>query len=259
VGGLQVLVKELLDAGLLDGDCMTCTGETLAEQLARLDPPAPDGTVVHSLASPYRATGGLRLLHGNLAPDGGAVIKVAGIERGMEDGVFVGRARVFNGQATLISALGNEPDTFRDRDIAIVRYEGPRGSPGMPEMLDPTSKITTLCRQRNITVALLTDGRFSGGSIGLVVGHVAPEAFLGGPIALLEDGDTIVINLNTDRVDCRELESAEELQTRLAAWQRATDNNRGLHPHARPVTNRLLARMRATARPALKGAGTDSP
>ncbi|MDQ1477950.1 MAG: dihydroxy-acid dehydratase [Actinomycetota bacterium] len=257
VGGLQVVVKELLDVGLLDGDCMTCTGETLAEQLARLDPPAPDGTILYAVASPYKATGGLRLLHGNLAPDGGAVIKVAGIERGLEDGMFVGRVRVFNGQAALLSALADAPDSFRDRDIAVVRYEGPRGSPGMPEMLDPTSKITTMCRRRNITVALLTDGRFSGGSIGLVVGHVAPEAFLGGPLALLEDGDTIVIDLNTDRLDCRELESADELQTRRTAWQRATKTNNGLHPHARTVTNRLLARMRATARPALEGAGTD--
>jgi dihydroxy-acid dehydratase len=257
VGGLQVVVKELLDVGLLDGDCMTCTGETLAEQLARLDPPAPDGTILYTVASPYKATGGLRLLHGNLAPDGGAVIKVAGIERGLEDGMFVGRVRVFNGQAALLSALADAPDSFRDRDIAVVRYEGPRGSPGMPEMLDPTSKITTMCRRRNITVALLTDGRFSGGSIGLVVGHVAPEAFLGGPLALLEDGDTIVIDLNTDRLDCRELESADELQTRRTAWQRATKTNNGLHPHARTVTNRLLARMRATARPALQGAGTD--
>src|SRR5262249_9588933 len=156
-------------AGLIDGDCITCTGETLAEQVVRLDPPAPDGSVVYPVAAPYKTTGGLRLLHGNLAPDGGAVIKVAGVERGMDDGVFVGRARIFNGQAALISALRDAPHSFQDRDIAVVRYEGPRGSPGMPEMLDPTSKITTMCRQRNITVALLTDGRFSGGSIGLVV------------------------------------------------------------------------------------------
>jgi dihydroxy-acid dehydratase len=259
VGGLQVVVKELLDAGLLDGDCITCTGETLAEQLARLDSAAPDGRVLYRAASPYKRTGGLRLLHGNLAPDGGAVIKVAGVESGLDDGVFVGRARIFNGQAALISALRDAPDSFRDCDIAVVRYEGPRGSPGMPEMLDPTSKITMLCRQKNITVALLTDGRFSGGSIGLVVGHVAPEAFLGGPIALLEDGDTIVVDLNTDRIDCRELESPSEQQARRAAWQHATDTNNGVPRTAPSVTNRLLARMRATARPALQGAGIAIP
>jgi dihydroxy-acid dehydratase len=259
VGGLQVVVKELLEAGLLDGGCTTCTGETLHDLIARLDPPAPDGQVVYTVASPYKPTGSLRLLHGNLAPDGGAVIKVAGIERGLDDGVFVGRVRVFNGQAALITALADDADSFRDCDIAVVRYEGPRGSPGMPEMLDPTSKITTLCRQRGITVALLTDGRFSGGSIGLVVGHVAPEAFLGGPIALLQDGDTIVIDLNTDRIDCRELESTDMRQSRAANWQTATATNNGLHPHAQPVTNRLLARMRATARPALEGAGISTP
>jgi dihydroxy-acid dehydratase len=259
VGGLQVVVKEPLDAGLLDGDCITCTGETLAEQLARLDPPGPDGRVLYGAASPYKRTGGLRLLHGNLAPDGGAVIKVAGVESGLDDGVFVGRARIFNGQAALISALRDAPHSFRDSDIAVVRYEGPRGSPGMPEMLDPTSKITTLCRQKNITVALLTDGRFSGGSIGLVVGHVGPEAFLGGPIALLEDGDTIVVDLNTDRIDCRELESPGEQQGRRAAWQLATDTNNGVPRTAPSITNRLLARMRATARPALQGAGMAIP
>jgi dihydroxy-acid dehydratase len=258
IGGLPVVVNELFRGGLLDGDALTCTGETLAEQLARLDPPTPDGTVVHSLAAPYKAIGGLRLLHGNLAPSGGAVIKVSGIEHGVEDGVFVGRVRVFNGQAALIAALAEVPESFADRDVAVVRYEGPRGSPGMPEMLDPTSKITTMCRQRDITVALMTDGRFSGGSTGLIVGHVGPEALLGGPIALLEDGDTIVIDLNSDRIDCRELAAADEEQTRRAGWQRATDANNGLHPHANVVTNRMLSRMRATARPALQGAGMDS-
>jgi len=257
VGGLQVIIKELLDADLLDGDCITCTGETLSQQVARLDPPSPDGAVLHTLAAPYKTIGGLRLLRGNLAPDGGAVIKVSGIEGGVEDGRFVGRTRVFNGQAALISALDHDPESFADGDIAVVRYEGPRGSPGMPEMLDPTSKITTMCRQRNITVALMTDGRFSGGSTGLIVGHVAPEAFVGGPIALLEDGDTIVMDLNADRIDCRELESSAESGARRSAWHRATQTNGGLHPEAQPVTNRLLKRMRATARPALQGAGTD--
>jgi dihydroxy-acid dehydratase len=254
-GGLQVIVKELLDAGFLDGSCLTCTGETLSEQIQRLNPPAPDGDVIHSVAKPYKATGGLRLLAGNLAPQGGAVLKVAGIESGVENGVFTGRARVFNSEAALLDTLEHSPDTFNDRDIAVVRYEGPRGAPGMPEMLDPTSRITTLGRQRNITIGLMTDGRFSGGSIGLVIGHVAPEAYLGGPIALVDDGDTILIDLNRDRLDCRELDDSAELERRTRAWQEQTSRNGGVHPGVKPVGNRLLERMRSTARSALQGAG----
>ena len=117
---------------------------------------------------------------------------MAGVEGGVNDGVFTGRARVFNGERDLIDALDHHPDSFGDNDMVVIRYVGPRGAPGMPELLDPTSRITALCRQRNITIALMTDARFSGGSVGLVIGHVAPEAFLGGPIALVEDGDTIV-------------------------------------------------------------------
>jgi dihydroxy-acid dehydratase len=254
-GGLQVVVKELLDAGFLDGDCITCTGETLAEQVRRLAPPSPDGEVIHSVAKPYKETGGLRLLGGNIAPEGGAVLKVAGIEGGVENGVFSGRARVFNGEAALLDALEHAPETFSDRDLAVVRYEGPRGAPGMPEMLDPTSRITTLCRQRRITVGLMTDGRFSGGSIGLVIGHVAPEAFVGGPIALIEEGDTIVVDLNADRLDCRELSDSAELERRTRAWREQADRTGGIHPEVKPVSNRLLARMRGTARAALQGAG----
>ena len=103
---------------------------------------------------------------------------------------------MFNGERSLIEALDQRPDTFEDNDMVVIRYEGPRGAPGMPELLDPTSRITALCRQRQITIALMTDARFSGGSVGLVIGHVAPEALLGGPIALVEDGDTIVVDLN---------------------------------------------------------------
>ena len=150
-GGLQVIVKELLDAGFLDGTAMTCTGETLAEQVARLAPPAPDHEVIYSVKKPFKDTGGLRLLRGNLAPDGGAILKVAGVEGGVTDGVFTGRARVFNGERDLIDALDHHPDTFGDNDMVVIRYAGPRGAPGMPELLDPTSRITALCRQRNIT------------------------------------------------------------------------------------------------------------
>ncbi len=254
-GGLQVIVKELLDAGLLDGEAVTCTGETLAEQVHRLDPPAPDGDVIHAVAKPYKDTGGLRLLRGNLAPDGGAVLKIAGVEGGLRDGVFRGQARVFNSERQLIDALETDPDSFADRDMVVIRYEGPRGAPGMPELLDPTSRITALCRQRGITIALMTDARFSGGSVGLVVGHVAPEALLGGPIAMIENGDEIVIDVDADRMDCVALDDADEHARRAREWREAADANGGIHPDAAPVTSRVLARMRATARPALRGAG----
>ncbi len=254
-GGLQVIVKELLDAGLLDGDAVTCTGETLAEQVRRLDPPAPDGDVIHPIAKPFKDTGGLRLLHGNLAPDGGAILKIAGIEGGLQDGVFRGRARVFNSERDLIGALEQEPESFADHDMVVIRYEGPRGAPGMPELLDPTSRITALCRARGITIALMTDARFSGGSVGLVIGHVAPEAYLGGPIALIQDGDTIVIDVTADSMDCEELADDAEAARRSEAWQAAADANDGVHPDVTTVSSRVLRRMRSSARPALRGAG----
>ena len=254
-GGLPVIVRELLDAGLLDGDCLTCTGETLAGQVARLAPPAPDGDVIHPLTAPFKPTGGLRLLRGNLAPDGGAVIKLAGVEGGMADGRFTGRARVFDSEAALIQALASDPDRFADRDVVVIRYEGPRGAPGMPELLDPTSRITALCRRRGITIALMTDARFSGGSVGLVIGHVSPEAALGGPIALIEDGDTIVVDVNHNTLDCTELDDAATLAARQARWQAEAERNDGIHPLVRPADTRLLRRMRSRALPPLQGAG----
>lgn len=257
-GGLQVIVRELLDAGFLDGTALTCTGETLAEQVRRLDPPGPDLDVIHSVAKPFKNTGGLRLLRGNLAPDGGAILKVAGVEGGMIGGVFTGRARIFNGERELIDALKQDPDSFTDKDMVVIRYLGPRGAPGMPELLDPTSRITALCRRKGITIALMTDARFSGGSVGLVIGHVGPEAFLGGPIALLEDGDTIVVDINNDSMDCTELSVAAVQARRADAWRAAAEANGGIHPAVTPVTSRVLTRMRATARPALQGGGMKS-
>ena len=257
-GGLQVIVKQLLDAGFLDGSCLTCTGESLAEQVRRLAPPAPDGDVIHTIATPFKKTGGLRLLRGNLAPEGGAILKVAGVEGGIKDGVFTGRARVFDNEQALIAALEATPDVFADHDMVVIRYEGPRGAPGMPELLDPTSRITTLCRRKGITIALMTDARFSGGSVGLVIGHVAPEAYLGGPIALIEDGDTIVVDLNQDRLDCRELVDEAVRARRADAWRTAARQHGGVYPAVKPVTNRLLKRMRFGARPALEGAGMAS-
>ncbi len=254
-GGLQAIVSELLRAGFLDGTAMTCTGETLSEQIDRLAPPPPDHEVIYSVERPFKSSGGLRLLRGNLAPDGGAILKLAGVESGIVDGRFIGRARVFNSERTLIVALDERPDEFLDNDMVVIRYEGPRGAPGMPEMLDPTSKITSLCRKRGITIALMTDARFSGGSVGLVIGHVAPEALLGGPIALVEDGDTITVDVNEDLLSCRELDDPEVLARRKAQWQSQVDRHGGLHPDATVVTHRVLRRMRDTALPALRGGG----
>lgn len=257
VGGLPVIVKELLDGGLLDGSCVTCTGETLAQQIIRLKPRAPDGTVIYPLDKPYKPTGGLRFLKGNLAPDGGAILKVAGVEGGLEGGVFTGTAHTYDSEQSLIDALENTPDKFQDHDMVVIRYGGPRGGPGMPELLDPTSRITALCHERNITIALMTDARFSGGSVGLVIGHVGPEAYLGGPIALVEDGDTIIVDINNDSLNCTELDDPKTVNARKTAWQKAADANGGTHPNVHPVQNRLLKRMRAHARTALHGGGID--
>jgi len=254
-GGLPTIVNELLRAGFLDGSAITCTSETLAEQIDRLAPPLADHEVIFSVAQPFKSTGGLRLLRGNLAPQGGAILKLAGLESGIVDGVFTGKARVFNGERTLIGALDERPDDFQDNDMVVIRYEGPRGAPGMPEMLDPTSKITSLCRKRGITIALMTDARFSGGSVGLVIGHVAPEALLGGPIALVEDGDTITVDINQDRLDCPQLDDPGIFAHRTAAWESRVSANGGLHPDAAPVTHRVLKRMRNTGLPALLGGG----
>jgi dihydroxy-acid dehydratase len=252
------VVAELLAAGMLDGTTIGCTGEALEEQIARLAPPSPDGDVIHPFTAPFKATGGLRLLSGNLAPDGGAVLKLAGIEGGIVDGRFTVRARVFNGEPHLLAALEQRPDAFEDGDMVVLRYEGPRGAPGMPELLDPTSRITALCRGTGNTIGLMTDARFSGGSVGLVIGHVAPEAFLGGPIALIEEGDTIVVDLTTDRLDCVALDDLSVRAQRAALWQAAATANGGTHPNSAPVNSRVLARMRATAQPALAGAGMTS-
>ncbi|NNN04256.1 MAG: dihydroxy-acid dehydratase, partial [Acidimicrobiaceae bacterium] len=257
-GGLTAVVAELIRSGYVDGETLTCTGETLAEQVTRLRPPAPDGRVIYSTDSPFKSTGGLRLLEGNLAPNGGAILKLAGVESGIVDGVFTGRVRVFDSERALLLALDEQADQFRDNDLVVIRYEGPRGAPGMPEMLDPTSKITTICRQRGITIALMTDARFSGGSVGLVIGHVAPEAILGGPIALVEDGDTIVVDVNRDRLDCVELHDDSLLAARTTSWRARSDANGGVHPAVTPVTHRVLRRMRSSARSALEGGGMAS-
>lgn len=255
IGGIQVIVKALLDAGLLYGDTLTCTGETLSEQVARLNTAEPDGVVVYPVVKPYKPTGGLRVLGGNLSPEFSAVLKLAGVEGGLEDNRFIGKARIFNGEQALLDALEAAPMDFQNHDMVIVRYEGPSGAPGMPEMLDSTSRITTLCRERNIVVGLMTDARFSGGSVGLVIGHVGPEAALGGPIAFLEDGDEIIVDLNTNELRSPALDDPATLDARKSAWEKVVADNGGIHPLCGEVDTRLLNRMRLSAVSAVYGAG----
>ncbi len=255
VGGAQVIVRELLEAGLLNGGVVTCTGETLAQQVKRLGAKTADGTVIYSVAKPYKPTGGLRVLGGNLSPEFSAILKLAGVEGGLENNLFRGRARVFEGEQSLLEALDKTPERFQNNDMVVVRYEGPSGAPGMPEMLDPTSRITTLCRERGIVVALMTDARFSGGSVGLVIGHVGPEAGLGGPIAFVEDGDEIVADLNKNELNCTALADPAVLKRRKAAWDEVVAANGGIHPNCGDADTRLLHRARLTAVPATRGAG----
>ena len=207
VGGVPVLMNELLKAGLLHGDAMTVTGKSLAENLAAVDR-EPDGRVIHPVSSPRSPTGGLVILKGNLAPEG-AVMKVSGTAHLTHEGP----ARVFVGERAAFQAVtGGE---IKDGDVVVVRYEGPKGGPGMQEMLAVTGAM--MGQGLGDSVMLLTDGRFSGATHGPMIGHVAPEAAVGGPIALVNDGDTVVLD-----VDSRELSvrvSAEELERRRKDWK----------------------------------------
>jgi dihydroxy-acid dehydratase len=186
IGGVPVMMKALLDAGLLRGDCLTVTGQTLAENLAAIAPPDPDGKVLRALSDPIHPTGGITILRGSLAPEG-AVVKTAGFD----SDVFEGTARVFDGERAALDAL--EDGTITGGDAVVIRYEGPKGGPGMREMLAITGAIKGAGLGKD--VLLLTDGRFSGGTTGLCVGHIAPEAVDGGPIALLRDGDRIRLDV----------------------------------------------------------------
>ena len=254
-GGVQVIVKNLLDAGLLNGETLTCTAETLSEQIKRLSPPNPDKEVIYSVEDPYKPTGGLRVLGGNLSPEYSSILKLAGVEGGLENNVFKGQAKIFDGEQSLLNALDKRPEIFENFDMIVVRYEGPVGGPGMPEMLDSTSRITTLCREKNIVVALMTDGRFSGGSVGLVIGHVGPEAAIGGPIALIEEGDQIIVDLNKNELNCVELDNKENYEKRAKLWQQKVDTNQGIHPSVGNADTRLLHKMRHSAVSAVFGAG----
>jgi dihydroxy-acid dehydratase len=192
VGGVPVVMKALLDAGLLHGDCLTVTGKTVAENLAGINPPDPDGKVVRALQEPIHKTGGITILTGSLAPEG-AVVKSAGFD---ED-VFTGSARVFDGERAAMDAV--ESSSLKPGDVVVIRYEGPKGGPGMREMLAVTGAIKGAGLGKD--VLLLTDGRFSGGTTGLCVGHVAPEAVDGGPIAFVRDGDTIILDVAKATLD----------------------------------------------------------
>jgi dihydroxy-acid dehydratase len=208
IGGVPVVMKALLDAGLLHGDVPTVTGKTMAENLEALNPPDLDGTVLHAISSPLHKSGGLTILGGSLATEG-AVVKSAGFDTD----VFTGTARVFDRERAALDAL--EDGTITAGDVVVIRYEGPKGGPGMREMLAITGAIKGAGLGKD--VLLLTDGRFSGGTTGLCVGHVAPEATDGGPIAFVRDGDQIRLDVASKTLDL--LVDADELDRRKEGWQ----------------------------------------
>ena len=208
IGGIPVVMKALLDAGLLNGDCLTVTGRTVAENLADVRTPDPDGKILRALDNPLHATGGLSVLRGSLAPEG-AVVKTAGFDAE----VFEGTARVFDREQPAMDAVLN--GELKKGDVVVIRYEGPKGGPGMREMLAITGAIKGAGIGKD--VLLITDGRFSGGSTGLCIGHVAPEAVDGGPIAFLRDGDPIRVNIPERTIDVDITD--EEMTRRTAGWQ----------------------------------------
>jgi dihydroxy-acid dehydratase len=237
IGGVPVVLKELLDAGLLHGDCLTVTGKTMAENLRALDPPGPDGDVVHRLADPIHEVGGIAVLTGSMAPNG-SVVKVAGLDFDR----FEGNARVFDGeQAAMDEILAGG---IKPGDVVVIRYEGPKGGPGMREMLAVTGAMKGA--GRGADAALITDGRFSGGTHGFCVGHVAPEAVDGGPIALVADGDRIVIDVREHTIDLQV--DAATLAARKADWKL---------PEPR-YTSGVLAKYAKLAQGAERGAITEA-
>jgi dihydroxy-acid dehydratase len=233
IGGIPVVMKLLLDAGLMHGDVLTVTGRTMAENLEALDPPAADGDIIRELSAPIHRTGGITILHGSLAPEG-AVVKSAGFD---ED-VFEGPARVFDGERAAMDAL--EQGGIGHGDVVVIRYEGPKGGPGMREMLAITGAIKGAGLGKD--VLLITDGRFSGGTTGLCVGHIAPEAVDAGPIAFLRDGDRIRLDVAGGTLDV-EL-SDEDLQARRTGWS----------PPAPRYTRGVLAKYAKVVQSAAHGA-----
>ena len=207
VGGIPVVMKALLEAGLMNGDCLTVTGKTLAENLADIQPPDLDGKIIHAMSNPMHHSGGLSILTGSLAPEG-AVVKTAGFDAE----VFEGTARVFDGEAGAMQAVAD--GALEPNDVVVIRYEGPRGGPGMREMLAVTGAIKGAGLGK--VVLLLTDGRFSGGTTGLCVGHIAPEAADGGPIAFVHEGDRIRLDVANKTLDL--LVDEAEMALRREGW-----------------------------------------
>jgi dihydroxy-acid dehydratase len=207
VGGVPVLMKALLDAGLLHGDTMTVTGKTMAENLEGINPPDPDGKIIRAMNNPIHKTGGISILKGSMAPEG-AVVKTAGFDLTE----FTGPAKVFEREAAAMEALTK--GEIQKGDVVVIRYEGPKGGPGMREMLALTGAIKGAGLGKD--VLLLTDGRFSGGTTGLCIGHIAPEAADGGPIALVRDGDSIRVDIQARSLEL--LVDAQELEARRKAW-----------------------------------------
>ncbi len=237
VGGVPVVMKLLLDSGLLHGDCLTVTGKTMAENLAHIAPPDPDGKVIRAMQQPIHHTGGITILKGSLAPEG-AVVKSAGFD----DSVFEGTARVFDGERAAMDAV--EAGILGKGDVVVIRYEGPKGGPGMREMLAVTGAIKGAGLGKD--VLLLTDGRFSGGTTGLCVGHVAPEAVDLGPIAFVADGDRIRLDVANGRLDL--LVDPDVMRTRQDA---------GVTHPAPKYTRGVLARYRKLVTSASRGAVLD--
>jgi len=238
IGGIQPLMKMLLERGLLHGDCLTVTGKTLAENLETVTPYPEDQQIIRAFENPIKADSHLRILFGNLAPEG-SVAKITG----KEGTHFSGRARVFHSEEEAQERILD--GTVVAGDVLVIRYEGPKGGPGMREMLSPTSAI--MGKGLGSDVALITDGRFSGGSHGFVVGHITPEAAVGGPIALVEDGDTITIDAVNNSI-LLEI-SDEEMTKRREAWT----------PPEPRFTRGVLAKYARTVSSASTGAVTDLP
>ena len=236
IGGIQPLLKMLLERGLLHGGCLTVTGQTLAENLADVAPYPASQDIIRAFDNPIKGSSHLMILRGNLAPEG-AVAKITGKE-GLR---FAGTARVFHSEEEALQAILD--GRVVKGDVLVIRYEGPRGGPGMREMLSPTSAL--MGKGLGADVALITDGRFSGGSHGFVVGHITPEASEGGPLAIVEDGDAIVIDAETSRIDVTL--SEEEIAARLERWQ----------PPPPRYTRGALAKFAKAAASASEGAVTD--
>jgi len=238
VGGIPAVMKYLLEEGYLDGDCITVTGKTIAENLANVPGLAEGQDIIHSVENPIKPTGHINILFGNLAPEG-AVAKITGKE-GLR---FRGPARVFDCEEDMLKGL--EEGRIQKGDVILIRYEGPRGGPGMPEMLTPTSAIMGAGLGKD--VALITDGRFSGGSHGFIIGHVCPEAQEGGPIALVRDGDIVAIDAEKRTIDVEISEA--EMAERRRAWK--------MPPYK--ATRGTLYKYIRNVRPASEGCVTDEP